>query len=95
MTHDRQIQLRERFCSKLFTLEMTVSNDVINHFSPCRRWICRVARASLPFQAGLLLLLGVASFAPIYREEIICSVQNTFRDSFEPMLQWTNGSPPI
>ena len=54
-----------------------------------------MARAAIPIQAGLLLLLGVLSFAPIYKEEIICTVQNTFRDSFEPMMQWTNGSPPM
>lgn len=69
--------------------------DTQHQESSCRRWIYRWARASLPFQAGLLVLLGVLSLAPIWKEEIICSFQNNFRDSIEPMLSWSNGSPPI
>ena len=55
----------------------------------------RICRYALPFQAGLLVLLGIASMIPICREEVICTVQNSFRDSLEPMLTWTNGSPPL
>ena len=65
-------------------------------FSSCRRWIYRWVRASLPIQAGLLVLLGVLSFAPIaiWKEEVLCTVQNNFRDSIEPMMTWNNGPPP-
>ena len=55
----------------------------------------RICRYALPFQAGLLVLLGIASMIPLCREEVICSVQNSFRDSLEPMLTWNNGSPPL
>jgi len=58
-------------------------------------FLWRVARFAIPIQAGLLILLGISSIVPINKEEIICSVQNTFRDSLEPMMEWTNGSPPI
>ena len=54
----------------------------------------RVCRYALPFQAGLLILLGVASIVPLVREEVICSVQNSFQESFEPMLHWS-GTPPM
>ena len=66
------------------------------NFSSCRRWIYRWVRASLPIQAGLLVLLGVLSFAPIaiWKEEVLCTVQNNFRDSIEPMMTWNNGPPP-
>ena len=54
----------------------------------------RVCRYALPFQAGLLILLGIASFVPLVQEEVVCSVQNSFQNSLEPMLRWS-GTPPM
>jgi len=72
------------------------SEDTQHPERSCRGWIYRWVRASLPIQAGLLVLLGVLSFAPIaiWKEEVLCTVQNNFRDSIEPMMTWNNGPPP-
>lgn len=52
------------------------------------KFLGRVVRASLPFQALLLLLLGAAAFAPGYRED--CSAHG-----LEPMLTYQHGPPPV
>ncbi len=59
------------------------------------RFLGRVVRAAVPIQAMMLLLLGVSSIVPLDQDELICSVQNNLQRSFEPMLRWSNGPPPI
>uniref|UniRef100_S4PLT1 Muscle-specific protein 300 n=14 Tax=Pararge aegeria TaxID=116150 RepID=S4PLT1_9NEOP len=55
------------------------------------RFVCRVARASLPFQALLLLLLGAAALAPL-------SPHGDCRGpapSLQPVLRYPHGPPPL
>jgi len=59
------------------------------------RFLGRVVRAAVPIQAMMLLLLGVSSIVPLEQDELVCSVQNNLERSFEPMLHWSNGPPPI
>ena len=40
-------------------------------------------------------LLQVSSIVPLDQDELICSLQNNLQRSLEPMLQWSNGPPPI
>ncbi|RVE54734.1 hypothetical protein evm_000501 [Chilo suppressalis] len=54
------------------------------------RFVSRVARASLPFQALLLLLLGAAALAP--------HAHSGCRDAgpgLEPVLRYPDGPPPL
>ncbi|KAK3090342.1 hypothetical protein FSP39_011059 [Pinctada imbricata] len=58
-------------------------------------YLSRVLRTALPLQLLLLLLLGVASLVPICEDEYSCVLMNNFRRSLGPMLQYTDGPPPV
>jgi hypothetical protein len=74
------------------------SSDEDNRSSLNPSWsslLYRGVRIVLPIHALMLLALGISSIAEfdaVY--SVACTVQNTVKHSFEPLLSWPNGPPP-
>ncbi|XP_060567930.1 nesprin-1-like isoform X3 [Ruditapes philippinarum] len=61
----------------------------------CCPFLMRVLRTALPLQLLLLLLLAIACLVPVTEEDYSCILANNFRRSLDPMLQYTDGPPPV
>ena len=55
----------------------------------------RALRASFPLQAVMAVLLGLGALLPYSEQDYSCFSANTFARSFETMLHYPNGPPPI
>ena len=69
--------------------------DVEDDDALAAAWWRRVMRTSLPIQALMLLLLGVACLVPMSEEDFSCVLRNNFQRSFDPMLRYLDGPPPV
>uniref|UniRef100_A0A8C7ULC6 Spectrin repeat containing, nuclear envelope 1b n=1 Tax=Oncorhynchus mykiss TaxID=8022 RepID=A0A8C7ULC6_ONCMY len=59
-------------------------------------FLYRVLRVAVPLQLlFLLLLVGMVCLVPVCEADFDCSQSNNFARSFHPMLQYTNGPPPV
>uniref|UniRef100_A0A8C7KDH8 Spectrin repeat containing, nuclear envelope 1b n=1 Tax=Oncorhynchus kisutch TaxID=8019 RepID=A0A8C7KDH8_ONCKI len=64
--------------------------------SSSSRFLYRVLRVAVPLQLLFLLLLVVmVCLVPVCEGDFDCSQSNNFARSFHPMLQYTNGPPPV
>ncbi|KAF8796836.1 Nesprin-1 like protein [Argiope bruennichi] len=88
-----RMALEERPCYLTSTYSNEDENP--NRISRCCGFLLRVARASLPIQAILLLLLGAAILLPKEDEELSCRLSNNFASSLNPMLHYPDGPPPV
>lgn len=61
----------------------------------CCPFLMRVLRTALPLQLLLLLLLAIACLVPMTEDDYSCILANNFRRSLDPMLQYTDGPPPV
>ncbi|CAG2111139.1 unnamed protein product [Medioppia subpectinata] len=58
-------------------------------------YMSRALRASIPIQALMFILLGAASLVPTVDEDYSCQLMNNLLHSFQPMLDYPNGPPPV
>ncbi|XP_014668311.1 PREDICTED: nesprin-1-like isoform X2 [Priapulus caudatus] len=63
--------------------------------TPSPSFLSRVVRTALPLQALMLALVGLACLIPVCKEDYSCVLQNTFAQSLDPMLRYTDGAPPL
>ncbi|CAG2117687.1 unnamed protein product, partial [Medioppia subpectinata] len=58
-------------------------------------YMSRALKASIPIQALMFILLGAASLVPTVDEDYSCQLMNNLLHSFQPMLDYPNGPPPV
>ncbi|XP_035211667.1 nesprin-1-like isoform X2 [Stegodyphus dumicola] len=82
--------------SQMAGFSPSVDDDRPATIRRCCSFLLRVARASFPIQAILLLLVGAAIFMPLEEEEeLSCRLSNSFASSLNPMLRYPDGPPPV